>query len=89
MTCRMTPALPFPLPLAPASGMTPLWLDWTSQASDAGARFARLPFDAARAQYASAVRAGWVERSMLASREVERTLATLEQLTLGPWARQV
>lgn len=47
------------------------------------------PFDAVRAQYASAVRAGFVRNSMLASRDFEHTLGALERLTLGPLARRV
>jgi hypothetical protein len=46
-----------------------------------------LPFDMARAQYARAVEAGLVQRSMLASRDVHRTISALEHLALGPWAR--
>ncbi|MDE2454794.1 MAG: hypothetical protein KGL43_14470 [Burkholderiales bacterium] len=48
-----------------------------------------LPFDGAREQYACAVRAGLLPNSMLASRDVERTLDALERLTLGPLARRV
>lgn len=47
-----------------------------------------MPFDALRAQYASAVKAGWVERSMLAARDFERAVSAMEQLTLGPLARR-
>jgi hypothetical protein len=46
-----------------------------------------LPFDTARAQYAQAVQAGLLERSVLASRDVERALDLAEQLALGPLAR--
>ncbi len=46
-----------------------------------------LPFDVARAQYARSVEAGLLQRSMLASRDVHRTISALERLTLGPWAR--
>lgn len=46
-----------------------------------------IPFDMARDHYARAVRAGLIERSMLASARFARTLSALEQLTLGPWAR--
>lgn len=49
----------------------------------------RLPFDAARAQYARAVNTGVVPRSILASRDVEHALALLEHLALGPLARRV
>ena len=55
----------------------------------ASGRFLSLPFDAMRTQYAAAVNAGLVERSMLASGRLERTLAKLEQLALGPFARRV
>ncbi|PXW94372.1 hypothetical protein C7444_11471 [Sphaerotilus hippei] len=48
-----------------------------------------LPFDALRAQYAWAVRAGLVERSLLASSRFERQLAALEQMAYGPFARRV
>jgi hypothetical protein len=46
-----------------------------------------LPFDAVRAQYARAARAGLIERSMLAQRDFELALGSLERLLLGPWAR--
>ncbi len=46
-----------------------------------------LPFDVARAQYARTVEAGLLQRSMLASRDVHRTISALERLALGPWAR--
>ena len=52
-------------------------------------RAARFPFDAARANYATAVQSGLIEPSILASRDFERTLNWLETVTLGPWARQV
>ena len=49
----------------------------------------RVPFDAMREQYASAVRAGLIERSLLESARFERKLGSLERATLGPWARRV
>uniref|UniRef100_E6PTE6 Uncharacterized protein n=1 Tax=mine drainage metagenome TaxID=410659 RepID=E6PTE6_9ZZZZ len=49
----------------------------------------RAPFDAMRQQYASAVHAGLIERSLLASARFERKLGALERATLGPWARRV
>ena len=55
----------------------------------AGTTWLALPFDALRAQYAGAVQAGFIERSLLASGRVERALAGLEQFVLGPWARRV
>jgi hypothetical protein len=42
-----------------------------------------------RAQYAAAVNAGVLERSLTASGRFERTLGRLEQLLLGPLARSV
>jgi hypothetical protein len=50
---------------------------------------ATLPFDALRFAYASAVQAGLLRRSMLASRDVEVRLDALEKLVLGPIARTV
>jgi len=47
------------------------------------------PFDVARAQYAIGVRAGLFKDSMLASARFSRDIGALENLTLGPWARQV
>lgn len=48
-----------------------------------------LPFDVAREQYANAIRFGFIKQSMLANAKFARTLQTLEQATLGPWARRV
>jgi len=47
------------------------------------------PFDALRAQYGAAVQLGLVQRSMLASRKLERCLDRLERISLGPFARRV
>jgi len=47
-----------------------------------------IPFDALRVQYASVVKAGLSQRSLLASGHLERTLDALEKLVLGPLARQ-
>jgi hypothetical protein len=47
-----------------------------------------LPFDVAREQYAKSVRAGLVERSLIASARFERTLSAIEGLTLGVMARR-
>ena len=61
-------------------------------AAVAGKFFAQtlcLPFDLVRAQYACAVQAGFVERSMLAGSRFENDLGLLERLILGPWARHV
>ncbi len=49
----------------------------------------RVPFDAMREHYASAVRAGLIERSQIDSASFERKLVALERATLGPWARRV
>ncbi len=46
-----------------------------------------LPFDVARLNYAAAVRAGLIERSMLASARFGRLLNAMEAMTLGPFAR--
>jgi hypothetical protein len=54
----------------------------------AGKAALTLPFDSIRAQYASAVAHGLVERSMLASGKFERALGALEQFALGPFARR-
>jgi len=48
-----------------------------------------LPFDALRAQYACAVCAGLIERSLLGAAHFERGLAALERLSYGPFARSV
>ena len=47
-----------------------------------------MPFAALRVQYASAVMAGLVQRSILASGRLERALDALEKLILGQLARQ-
>lgn len=49
----------------------------------------RAPFDAMRAYYASAVRAGVIERSKIGSARFECKLAALERAALGPLARRV
>lgn len=48
-----------------------------------------LPFDLARANYAKAVRVGFIEPSLLKSAKFEQELSAMERLTLGPWARRV
>lgn len=60
-----------------------------ADATRSSALFFSLPFDVAREQYASAVRVGLIEPSMLAGAQFERTLSSMEKATLGPWARQV
>lgn len=57
--------------------------------ADKLAALARWPFDMLRALRAAAVQTGVVPNSMLASRDFENTLGTLERLTLGTWARTV
>lgn len=85
---------PFTLPamaLAPAGGFVRA-LDLPSQSSaftELGQRIAGLPFDALRAHYAWAVKVGLMERSMIASRDFERSVGALEQITCGPMARRV
>jgi hypothetical protein len=61
-----------------------LWATWKAAQAIAG-----LPFDVAHTQYARAVRAGFIQRSMLASRDFALALGALERLTLGPLARRV
>lgn len=51
--------------------------------------FLGLPFDLARANYASAVRLGLIKQSLLNSARFEQQLGKMERLTLGPWARRV
>ena len=46
------------------------------------------PFEALRFQYASAVAADLVQRSLLASGRLEQAIDRLERLILGPLARQ-
>jgi hypothetical protein len=53
-----------------------------------GSDFLALPFDMAREQYAKSVRAGWIERSMIASARFEQTLSAMEQFSLGYLARR-
>lgn len=46
-----------------------------------------LPFDMAREQYAKSVRAGLIERSLLASARFEQSLTAMERCLLGGMAR--
>lgn len=48
-----------------------------------------LPFDGLRVAHAFAVKEGWVSRSLLASRDFERSVVALERAALGPFARSV
>jgi hypothetical protein len=52
-----------------------------------GSEFLALPFDMAREQYAKSVRAGLLERSIIASARFEHAISALERLTLGCMAR--
>jgi len=52
-----------------------------------GSEFLALPFDVAREQYAKSVRAGLVERSLIASARFEHAISALERFTLGCMAR--
>lgn len=47
-----------------------------------------LPFDITRERYARAVRAGLIERSLLASAQFGLGVTAMERLALGPWARR-
>lgn len=47
------------------------------------------PFDMARANYAKAVRLGFIEHSLLRGAQFERELAEVERHALGLWSRQV
>jgi hypothetical protein len=53
-----------------------------------GSDLLALPFDVAREQYAKSVRAGLVERSLIASARFEHTVSAWERLTLGCLARR-
>jgi hypothetical protein len=46
-----------------------------------------LPFDLARESYATAVRAGLIERSLIASAKFGQALTHIEAIALGPLAR--
>jgi hypothetical protein len=62
--------------------------DTVEALAQSGSDVMALPFDIARDQYAWAVRAGLIERSLLASAQFGQTLNAWERLTLGPWARR-
>jgi hypothetical protein len=64
--------------------MTPALAEMVRVGSD----YLALPFDMAREQYAKSVRAGLVERSLIASARFERALSAMEYLTLGFMARR-
>lgn len=56
--------------------------------AQAGQALLAMPFDAMRFQYANAVMAGWVPRSILASAKSDRAIDLLEKFSLGPIARR-
>lgn len=79
---------------SPMSTLTTLMLGGMQQASQHQKQASQhqkvlfsLPFDMAREQYSKAVRAGLMEKSLIASARFERALSALEVCTLGPWAR--
>jgi hypothetical protein len=88
MTAAALMANPRRLQPPPAGSARPL-PDVCALTWKLGKAWAAVPFDALRAQYAEAVRCGMLERSMLASRDFERTVHALERLSLGPLARRV
>lgn len=69
--------------------LAPPWEKTAASVDHATRAALALPFDVAREHYAKAVRAGLIQGSMLASRDLERVLAALEHASLGPWARSV
>lgn len=80
------PAARCAAPATPPCG--PGWVGGAGRAWEHWARqVAAMPFDALRAQYASAVRAGAVQPSLLDAGRFERGVARWECLVLGPWAR--
>lgn len=47
-----------------------------------------LPFDTLRTHYAKGVKMGIFARSILANRDFEQLLSSVEHMVLGPWARR-
>ena len=88
MTPSTLTAKTAPLVLPLACGVFPAVTATVSAALQVGVGALRLPFDAARAQYAKCVQVGLIERSMLASRDFECALGALEKLSLGLLARR-
>lgn len=70
----------------PPTAMSRYVDDFQASCWQASRAVARAPFDAMRAQYANAVRAGLIEKSMLASRDFQKAVAQLERIALGPLA---
>lgn len=65
-----------------------LFLEPASMALNVTQSCLAAPFEAMRSQYAGAVAAGLVAKSLLASARLERSLDSLEKLCLGPLARR-
>jgi len=76
-----------PLPMAATRTVLPAVSAGAAAMAKVGVGLLRMPFDAARTQYARGVQVGLFKRSMLAARDFEGTLGALERLTLGPLAR--
>lgn len=77
--------------IVPAAGSTGLLPDLsavTAALNTSVVQALALPFDSARMHYAQAVRLGFIERSMLRSRDFESLLGRIERTVLGPWARR-
>lgn len=73
--------------IASTAAFNQCYFDWLQAVTRTGTNVMALPFDMAREQYAKSVQAGLLERSIVQSAQVSRTLGALEQLTLGPFAR--
>lgn len=84
----LTTSFAAPRPAPAAALASDLSMGLTDAARGAFAGLFAMPFDTLRAQYAGAVKAGLVERSMLAARDFERAVSAMEQLALGPLARR-
>ena len=68
------------------AGPTVRWLQTAQRYAE---QSATMPFDSARTLYAIAAQTGLIQKSMLANRDFERVLTTMERLMLGPWARSL
>ena len=73
----------------PSNSPSPSFQTSAAALARAGRDVMALPFDMARDNYARAVRAGLIERSLLQSTRFTRSLRMLEGLTLGIWARRI
>jgi len=76
---------PWAAPRSPVAPMAQLVADVGVLTTQALA----LPFDTLRALYARAAQVGLIRRSMLAQRDFERSVRSVERLALGPWARRL